>query len=165
MIRHPSSVIVAGPSRSGKSELVEQWLRYLNVFQDQDRLCVRPMATPVRPYAKEGWDSVSSRVTGPPSFDSMVWSDARRGVGLGLSDGRRGTGQTRVGFVHQRFPSSQHHRLVFDARFIPAWQILQDHQSQRALHCGLQKPPGSNGHTDHFTASLSRPMASSLAPI
>ena len=33
MIRQPSSVIIAGPSGSGKSELVEQWLRYLNVFQ------------------------------------------------------------------------------------------------------------------------------------
>ena len=33
MIRQPSSVIVAGPSDSGKSELVEQKLLYLNVFQ------------------------------------------------------------------------------------------------------------------------------------
>ena len=32
MIRQPSSVIVAGPSGSGKSELVEQWLRHQNVF-------------------------------------------------------------------------------------------------------------------------------------
>ena len=30
MIRQPSSVIVAGPSGSGKSELMEQWLRSLN---------------------------------------------------------------------------------------------------------------------------------------
>ena len=77
------------------------------------------MATPVRPYAKKRWHSVSSRVTGPQSFDQVVWSDTRRSVGLGRSDGRRGTGQTRVGFVHERFPSSQHHRAVFDARFIP----------------------------------------------
>ena len=33
MTRQPSSVIVAGPSGSGKSELVEQRLLYLNVFQ------------------------------------------------------------------------------------------------------------------------------------
>ena len=31
------------------------------------------MATPVRPYAKEEWNSISSRVTGPQSFDQMVW--------------------------------------------------------------------------------------------
>ena len=37
--------------------------------------------------------------------------------------------------------------------------------SQRPLHCGLQKPTGSNGHTDHFTPSLSRPLGSSLATI
>ena len=29
----------------------------------------------------------------------------------------------------------------------------------------FKNPPGSNGHTNHFTASLSRPLASSLAPI
>ena len=33
IIRQPSSVIIAGPSGSGKGELVEQWLRYQNVFQ------------------------------------------------------------------------------------------------------------------------------------
>ena len=122
MIRHPSSVIVAGQSGSGKSELVEQWLRYLNVFQVKPKKIVYAYdrwQPPVRPYAKEGWHSVSSRVTGPQSFDQMVWSDTRRSVGLGRSDGRRGTGQTRVGFVHERFPLSQHHRAVFDARFIP----------------------------------------------
>ena len=121
MIRQPSSVTVAGPSGSGKSELVEQWLRYLNVFQVKPKKIVYAYdrwQPPVRPYAKEGWHSVSSRVTGPQSFDQMVWSDTRRSVGLGRSDGRRGTGQTRVGFVHERFPSSQHHRAVFDARFI-----------------------------------------------
>ena len=108
---------------------------------------------------------VSSRVTGPQSFDQMVWPYAWGCVGLGQSHGRRGTGQTRVGFVHQRFPSPQYYRAVFDARFILDWQIFQSqsNQSQRALHRGVQKPPGSNGHTDHFTASLSLPLASSCA--
>ena len=31
----------------------------------------------------------------------------------------RGTRQTRVGFVHQRFPSSQHHRAVFTQDLFP----------------------------------------------
>ena len=69
--------------------------------------------------AKEGWHSVSSRVTGPQSFVQMVWPYSWGWVGLGRSHVRRGTGQTRVGFVHQRFPPSQHHRAVFDARFFP----------------------------------------------
>ena len=77
------------------------------------------MATPVQPYAKEGWDSISSRVTGPQSFDQMVWPYAWGCVGLGRSHERRGTGQTRVGLVHQRFPSLQHYRAVFDPRFPP----------------------------------------------
>ena len=29
----------------------------------------------------------------------------------------------------------------------------------------VKKPRNQNGHTDHFTASLSGPLASSLAPI
>ena len=85
MIRQPSSVTVAGPSGSGKSELVEQWLRYLNVFQVKPKKIVYAYdrwQPPVRPYAKEGWHSVSSRVTGPQSFDQMVWSDTRRSVFL-----------------------------------------------------------------------------------
>ena len=40
MIRQPSSVIFAGPSGSGKSELVEQWLRYQSVFQVKPKTVV-----------------------------------------------------------------------------------------------------------------------------
>ena len=54
MIRQPSSVIIAGPSGSGKSELVEQWLRYLNVFQVKPRKIV---------YAYDRWQ---------PRFDRMI---------------------------------------------------------------------------------------------
>ena len=160
MIRQPSSVIIAGPSGSGKSELVEQWLRYINVFQVKPNKIV---------YAYDRWQ---------PRFDSMQKKDGIQ-FHRGLPDPGHLTqwfGRTRGGVLvlddlmeeggqDKRFSSSQHHRAVFDARFIPAWQIFQDHQSQRALHRGVQKPPGSNGHTDHFTASLSRPVASSLAPI
>ena len=40
MIRQPSSVIICGPSSSGKSELVEQWLRCENVFQVKPKTVV-----------------------------------------------------------------------------------------------------------------------------
>jgi len=53
MIRQPSSVIVAASSDSGKSELVEQRLRYLNVFQ-------------VKPDAYDRWQ---------PRFDRMQKRD------------------------------------------------------------------------------------------
>ena len=71
MIRQPSSVIAAGLSGSGKSELVEQWLRYLNVFHVQ-----------VRPHVKKRWDPISSWITGPWSFDQMVWRHPRTGPGV-----------------------------------------------------------------------------------
>ena len=57
MIRQPSSVIIAGPSGSGKSELVEQWLRYLNVFQVKPKTMV---------YAYDRWQ---------PTFDRMQKKD------------------------------------------------------------------------------------------
>ena len=57
MIRQPSSVIVAGPSGSGKSELMEQWLRYLNVFQVKPKKIV---------YAYDRWQ---------PRFDCMQKKD------------------------------------------------------------------------------------------
>ena len=67
------------------------------------------------------------------------------------------------------FPKDSHHRnitvLYLTQGLFPPWQILQDDQSQCPLHRGFQKPTGSNGHTNHFTASLSRPVALSLAPI
>ena len=57
MIRQPSSVIVAGPSGGGKSELVEQWLRYLNVFQVKPKTVV---------YAYDRWQ---------PRFERMQKKD------------------------------------------------------------------------------------------
>ena len=53
MIREPSIVIIAGPSGSGKSELVEQWLRYLNVFQVKPKTVV---------YAYDRWQSRFDRM-------------------------------------------------------------------------------------------------------
>ena len=46
MIRQPSSVIIAEPSGSGKSELVEKWLQYQNVFQVKPKTVV---------YAYQRW--------------------------------------------------------------------------------------------------------------
>ncbi|CAH3151162.1 unnamed protein product, partial [Porites evermanni] len=83
MIRHPSSVIVAGPSGSGKSELVEQWLRYLNVFQVKPHKIV---------YAYDRWQ---------PRFDRMQKKDGIQ-FHRGLPDPRHLTqwfGRTRGGVL------------------------------------------------------------------
>ncbi|CAH3025973.1 unnamed protein product, partial [Porites evermanni] len=83
MIRHPSSVIVAGPSGSGKSELVEQWLRDLNVFQVKPHKIV---------YAYDRWQ---------PRFDRMQKKDGIQ-FHRGLPDPRHLTqwfGRTRGGVL------------------------------------------------------------------
>ena len=73
MIRQPSSVIIDGPSGSGKSELVEQWLLYLNVFQ------VKPNKID---YAYDRWR---------PRFDRMQKKD-RIQFHRGLPDARKRVG-------------------------------------------------------------------------
>ena len=60
MIRQLSSVIIARPSGSSKSELVEQWLRYLNVFQVKPKTMV---------YAYDRWQ---------PRFDRVQKKDGIR---------------------------------------------------------------------------------------
>ncbi|CAH3021199.1 unnamed protein product, partial [Porites evermanni] len=83
MIRQPSSVIIADPSGSGKSELVEQWLRDLNVFQVKPHKIV---------YAYDRWQ---------PRFDRM---QKKEGIQFhrGLPDPRHLTqwfGRTRGGVL------------------------------------------------------------------
>ena len=88
---------------------------------------------------EEDWDSISSRVTGPQSFDQMVWPYSWGCVGLERSHGRRGTGQTRVGFVDQRFPSSQHPPGKFSktinrhAHYIVAFKNPRDQTGIRTI--------------------------------
>ena len=66
------------------------------------------MATPVRPYAKTGWHSISSQVTEPQSFDQMVWPHEWGCVGLGRSHGRRGQDKR----VLDLFIKDSHHRNI-----------------------------------------------------
>ena len=75
---------------------------------EKDRLCVRPMATPVRPYAKEGWDSVSSRVTGPRHLTQ--WFGRTRGGVLVLDDLMEEGGQDKR--VLDLFTKDSHHRNI-----------------------------------------------------
>ena len=168
MIRQPSSVTVAGPSGRGKSELVEQWLRYLNVFQVKPNKIV---------YAYDRWQPRLDRMQkkdgiqfhrGLPDPNHLTkWFGPTRGGVLVLDDLMEEGGQDKR--VLDLFTKDSHHRnitvLYLTQDLFPPRQILQDDQSPCPLHRGVQKPPGSNGHTNHFTASLSRPLASSLAPI
>ena len=75
---------------------------------EKDSLCVRPIATPVRPYAKEGWDSVSSRVTGPRHLTQ--WFGRTRGGVLVLDDLMEEGGQDKR--VLDLFTKDSHHRNI-----------------------------------------------------
>ena len=111
MIRQPSSVIVAGPSGRGKSELVEQWLRYLNVFQVKPKKIVYAYdrwQPPVRPYAKEGWHSVSSGLLDPNHLTK--WFGPTRGGVLVLDDLMEEGGQYKR--VLDLFTKDSHHRNI-----------------------------------------------------
>ena len=111
MIRQPSSVIIAGPSGSDKSELVEQWLRYQNVFQVKPKTMM---------YAYDRWQ---------PLFDGMQktdgirfhrgllgsshltkWFGPTRGDVLVLDDLMEGGGQDKR--VLYLFTKDSHHRNI-----------------------------------------------------
>ena len=109
MIRQPSSVIVAGPSGSGKSELVEQWLRYLNVFQVKPKKMV---------YVYDRWQPRFDRMQkkdgiqfhhGLPDPGHLTkWFGATRGGLLVLDDLMEEGGQDKR--VLDLFTKDSHHR-------------------------------------------------------
>ena len=168
MIRHPSSVIIAGPSGSGKTELVEQWLRDQNLFQVKPKKIV---------YAYDRWqhrcermqkqDGVQFHRWLPDPRQLTQWFGRTRVKVLVLDDLMEEGGQDKR--VLDLFTKHSHHRnitvLYLRQDLFPPGQIFQDHQLQCPLHRGVQEPLRSNGDTHHFTTSLSRLMASSLAPI
>ena len=170
MIPQPSSVIIAGPSGSGKSDLVEQWLPYLNVFQVKPKTMV---------YAYDRWQPRNDRMQKKnrirfhrglpdPSHLTKRFGHTRVGV-LVLDDlmEEGGTGQTSVGFVHQRYDA--HHRnitvLYLTQDLFPPGKFSKTINGNAHYILAFKNQRGSNGHTDHFTSSLSRALVSSLAPI
>ena len=95
---------------------------------------------------------------GLPDLSHLTkWFGPARGDVLVLDDLMEEREQDKR--VLDLFTKDSHQRnitvLYLTQDLFPPWQILQDDQSQCPLHCRLQKPPGSNGHMDHFTASLS----------
>ncbi|CAH3183081.1 unnamed protein product [Porites lobata] len=111
MIRQPSSVIIAGPSGSGKSDLVEQWLRYLNVFQVKPRKIV---------YAYDRWQPRFERMQkkegiqfhrGLPDPRHLTqWFGRTRGGVLVLDDLMEEGGQDKR--VLDLFTKDSHHRNI-----------------------------------------------------
>ena len=144
MIRQPSSVIVAGPSGSGKSELVEQWLRYLNVFQVKPKKMV---------YVYDRWQ---------PRFDRMQKKD-----GIQFHRGFPDPGHLTKWFGATRGDS--HHRnitvLNLTQDLFPPGKFSKTINLNAHYIVAFKNPRDSNGHTDYFIASLSGSLASSLTAI
>ena len=111
MIQQPSGVIIAGPSGSGKSELVEQWLRYLNVFQVKPKKIV---------YAYDRWQPRFDRMQkkdgiqfhrGLPNPPHLTqWFGRTRGGVLVLDDLMEEGGQDKR--VLDLFTKDSHHRNI-----------------------------------------------------
>ena len=111
MIQQPSSVIVAGPSGSGKSELVEQWLRCQNVFQVKPKSVV---------YANDRWQPRVDRMQKkygirfhrelPDPSHLTKWFDPTRGGMLVLDDLMEEGGHDKR--VLDFFTKDSHHRNI-----------------------------------------------------
>ena len=111
MIRQPSSVIIAGPLCSGKTELVEQWLRYLNVFQVKPHKIV---------YAYDRWQPRFDRMQKkdgihfhrglPDPCQLTQWFGRTRGGVLVLDDLMEEGGQDKR--VLDLFTKDSHHRNI-----------------------------------------------------
>ncbi|CAH3024490.1 unnamed protein product, partial [Porites evermanni] len=111
MIRHPSSVIIAGPSGSGNTELVEQWLRDQNLFQVKPRKIV---------YAYDRWQPRFDRMQkkegiqfyrGVPDPRQLTqWFGRTRGGVLVLDDLMEEGGQDKR--VLDLFTKDSHHRNI-----------------------------------------------------
>ena len=74
----------------------------------KDSLCVRPMATPVRPHAKEGWDSFHRELPNPSHLTK--WFGPTRGGVLVLHGLMEEGGQDKR--VLDLFTKDSHHRNI-----------------------------------------------------
>lgn len=109
MIRHPSSVIVAGPSGSGKSDLTERLLREQKVFQHKPRKIV---------YCYDRWQPRFERMKrhmlfykGIPDASLLTkWFGPTKGGVLVLDDLMAEGGQDKQ--VLDLFTKDSHHRNI-----------------------------------------------------
>ena len=140
MIRQPSSVIIAGPSGSGKSDLVEQWLRYLNVFQVKPNKIV---------YAYDRWqprfhrmqkkDGIQFHRWLPHPRHLTQWFGRTRGGVLVLDDVMEEGGQDKR--VLDLFTKDSHHRNITVANF-PRPSIATRITSWRSKTPGIKRAYG-----------------------
>ena len=94
------------------------------------------------------------------------WFGPTRGGVLVLDDLMEEGGQEKR--VLDLFTKDFHHRnitvLYLTQDLFPPGKFAKTINRNAHYIVAFKKPTGSHEHTDHFTASLSRPLASSLAP-
>ena len=109
MIRHPSSVIIAGPSGSGKSDLTEHFLMEQTVFQRKPRKIV---------YCYDRWQPRFDRMKQhmlfykgiPEALLLTKWFGATKGGVMVLDDLMTEGGQDKQ--VSDLFTKDSHHRNI-----------------------------------------------------
>ena len=174
MIRQPSSMIVAAPSGSGKTQLVENLLHEKTIFQVPPTKIVYAYDRWQLRYdrmKKKRWYSVLQRCTRQFSITQMV--PQRWCVGAGRFDGRRGTRQESVASVYQRFSPLQHHRVVLmQDLFLPGKHAKTINKNVHYI-TAFKNPQDKMGisnilmqmYPDRWKASCSYIMTSPLDPM
>ena len=147
MIRQPTSVIIAGPSGSGKSDLVENLLREKKLFYPPPQKMV---------YCYDRWQPRFDRMKKhskvifykglPPEGALVKWFKPEHHGILILDDLMEESGNDKRVLELFTKSSSCYYRVVSNPRSLSSRQICQNHQPQRALCYLLQKSSGQDGH-------------------
>ena len=147
MIRQPASVIIAGPSGSGKSELVENLLKEKKLFYPPPQKMV---------YCYDRWQPRFDRMKKhsnvhfykglPPEGALVKWFKPEHHGILILDDLMEESGNDKRVLKLFTKSSSWYYRVVSNPRSLSSRQICQNHQPQRALCYLLQKSSWQDGH-------------------
>ena len=126
MIRQPASVIIAGPSGSGKSELVEQLLKEKTLLYPPPKKIV---------YCYDRWQPRFDRMKKlmqfykglpPPGALAKWFKPEQHGI-LILDDLMEESGNDkRVLHLFTRFSSTWNYSPVSNARSLSTWHIFQN---------------------------------------
>ena len=137
----PSSMMIVGPSGCGKTVFTTKLLLdHPDLFETPPKKIYYCYGSWQDGYKHMKQHGIQFHEGIPNSELLPVWFPKWGIVGLGRSDGRRRKRQTRLGSVHQTFPSSKRHGHLSVSRYVSTWEICQEHFQKRSLHRGFQEP-------------------------
>ena len=147
----PSSVLIVGPSASGKTVFTTRLLT--------DNLDLFATPPPKIHYYYGSWQKSFERLK-----ETGV-GQARRIACHGRSDDGGQQRQDRVGHFHQTLASPQHHGPLPVSGHVSSRQIRKEHFEKRALHRGLQESQRSIGCAERGSSGVSRQVASRVGRV